>query len=137
MYNRKEFWDHLDALRDTLETLPRDQHFSLDENTLEFQAHTQEQVKRIRALFSGVIWKKEYNKGCNWWSYRGNLISGLKLHIYAVSEAPATCKAITEKRPVMRVVTPEVKEPTGQMETVIIGWDCNNSSPANVPWESE
>lgn len=116
--------------------LPIGQHYdAYADNELRMQASSQEQVKQLRNCFPGTIWKKTYNKGLSWWEYDTEL-DGIKINIYAVSEGPKTCKAITEKKMV------EEKIPTAWITTmvekeVIIGYDCGDNGDKVDPEPEE
>jgi hypothetical protein len=80
-------------------------------------------------MFPGVFWKKHFSSGTQWWSYDG-IWDGLKIHIYAIKEAPPTCTAIIETRKVKKQV-PVAFEEREVEETVVIGWDCGGESEVN------
>lgn len=94
-----------------------------DLNSISFQATTQKNVEVIRKNFPGSIWKKDFSKSLNWWTYTSNW-RGWNLKIYAVTEAPKTCKAIIEKQVVMETVPIGWEERPVEKE-VIVGWNCD------------
>jgi len=70
-------------LEGTSETVP----------SLAFQGHTQERCREIRALFPGTFWKKRYVEECRWWEY-ATQYGDIPIVIYAVHEAPVSCKPV-------------------------------------------
>lgn len=90
-----------------------------------FQAETQEQVKAIRALFPGVIWKKSYDEYVKWWNYDGTY-EGIELRIYAVRQAPPTCTAIEVTETKVEKV-PTAWEEREVTRTKLV-WDCGATS---------
>jgi len=83
---------------------------------LGIQAHTQDAVKAIREALPIKLWSKS-NDGTRW-KYNADY-QGVKVQIYAVDEAPPTCKlvkeeiTVTEQVPVkfeQRVVTKTVEK---------------------------
>ena len=95
---------------------------------ISMQAHTCEQVQATRKLFPPAVWKRTWNKSGGWWFYEAT-IEGVRLDIYACSEAPPQCKAIMEKRTVTRQVPTAYEEVTEEQE-VIVGWDCGGEVDA-------
>lgn len=116
-------------LRDgVLERLPEEQHFDVGFNAdVSFQCNTQEEVRTVRAAFPGVIWTKAYvESGCNWWEYSGRT-EDYSVKIYAVYEAPPTCRAIEETVMVEREVP--VAFETQIVPEKRIRWDCSGDTP--------
>jgi len=103
--------------------MPDDVYFDTDIlGRVSFQPHTQEEVALIKSFFPGLIWKRTWNKGLNWWEYETEW-NGIKVNLYAVHEAPPMCRAITERRMVTKRIPTEFKEVTEETE-VIVGWEC-------------
>lgn len=105
-----------------LDRVPTDTWVELHDDELRFQASSQAAVREVRRRFPGVFWTKEWAESCGWWTYRGEF-RGVRIHIYAVSEAPPTCHAVEE--------TVEVEEPvmvpTGETRKVTrtkLKWIC-------------
>lgn len=130
-YMPKNFADYIPALL----KIPEGIYFGVEKNLIDFQAPTQELVKKVRNAFPGIIWKKEWKQVYSWWEYTSSY-NGVKLKMYNVKEAPKTCKAITEKKIV------EQKIPTAWRiekieKDVIVGYDCgpengeDNGEPAD------
>ncbi len=118
-----------DALRRALpilEQLPDGQHWSVSRRDgLSMQAHAQETVKALRALFPNVIWKRTWAGGtCNWWRYTCTY-EGLAVQIYACKENPSQCTARYETRQVEKQITDSYHVETVE-EKVIVGWDCGD-----------
>ena len=126
-YAKKTLFDAMDILR----ALPNGTHFDVGNEepaTLSFQAATQEEVRKLRAFFPGCVWRKSWNDGgCSWWEYDTEF-RGFPVKIYAVSEAPPTCHAITEEREV-EVQVPLTFETRKRTEKVIVGWSCGDEAP--------
>src|SRR5574337_390375 len=78
-----------------LDLVPDGVWVDFDEGThgirLCFQGHTQERTKEIRSWFHGVVWTKAYEESLKWWTYT-TVFQGVDINIYAVSEAPPTCR---------------------------------------------
>jgi len=111
-----------------LDRVPDDMWVEVKDCMLGFQGNTQSNAAYIRSLFPGVFWRKAFIKGaCNWWEYYGNY-EGVDIKIYAVSEAPPTCKAVT------RIVEFEEEVPTAfamrLVKRKVVEWDCGNEIPA-------
>ena len=114
----------LNELYPILAKMPDDIFFDTGTNILSFQAPKQSDVNIIIGYFPGCIWAKAWNKGLSWWEYHTKY-KGYKIKIYAVAEAPKTCKAITEKQKVKEQVPETFKEVWVEKE-VIVGWDCTD-----------
>jgi len=93
-------------------------------NRLQFQANTQEEVQTIMAFFPGAIWNKDYDLTRGWWDYRTKW-RGYLIEIYAVREAPITCRAIMKKQTV-KVKKPFLYREYEEEKEVIVGWDCKD-----------
>jgi hypothetical protein len=108
--------------------VPLSVYFDIDEDgDVSAQCHTQEEVRSFRACFRGVVWKKEYNEGCNWWEYSATVNDAwtparFKVRIYACYEAPPTCVAVEEKYTVEEKVP--VTFETRTVEKTRLRWDC-------------
>jgi hypothetical protein len=126
-----ELRDKLPALLPLLLALPNDQHFELEfndnDNAIEFQCDTQIRVRRLRACFPGTVWQKSYSASCQWWEYATEY-AGVKLRIYAVKEAPPSCRAIEEEVEVNEEVP--VTFETRVVKKKIIRWDCGGGAKA-------
>lgn len=107
-----------------LQGLPENQYFECYGTDLRFQADTQAALHRLLPLLPHVIWKKEYNNYAKWWAYTAEW-NGLNLKIYAVKEAPPTCKVITEEQEVEEIV-PTTWEVVKVKKMVVVGWDCGD-----------
>jgi len=110
-----------------LEKVPEGVCFSLDCGVgnrpgLIVVGSTQASVQSIRACFPPMVWKREWNKLNNWWAYTAQL-GEVNVKLIGVSENPAQCRAITEKRMVKKQVPVMFKEREEEQE-VIVGWDC-------------
>ena len=84
---------------DVLDRVPEDIYVSwggLHNVGLSIQAHSQEEVRRVRACFPGTFWKKRYQEALRWWTYE-TTFEGVNVSIYGVNEAPATCHAVEEQ----------------------------------------
>jgi len=129
MYNHETFR----KLCPTLIQFPEDAYFDVYSRSLDIQAHTQAEATVIRRFFPGTTWKKEWNAECKWWEYHTDH-DGIHIKIYAVTEGPKTCTAITETRTVTKRVPVTFKDETTE-ETVIVGWDCtdNQEVATNAP----
>lgn len=101
---------------------------------VEFQALTLAQAAVIRRVFPGTRWAKSYDERLKWWNYRTELPDGLKVHIYAVMEAPAACTAIVKKIVTVQKV-PIAWEDREVEQEVVTGWDCGDGEEPtpNVP----
>lgn len=119
----KNFFENIKMLR----KLPMGVYFDTTETGFEFQAYTQLKAKQIRQAFSGVIWRKSYNKGCSWWEYKTK-IKGTTLRIYAINEKPKKCEAVYEEREVQERVAIEFETRTVKKK-VIVGWNCGGKKP--------
>lgn len=108
-----------------LDVVPDDMWVEIHDDELRFQGHTQENTRAIRALFPGALWKKAYEDACNWWTYTG-VFHGVMLHIYAVSEAPPTCRRIVDKVEVEREVP--VTFETRKVIEERVRWECGNGN---------
>lgn len=79
------------------------------------------QGKAAMGWFPGVVWRKEFSEGCQWWEYYGEY-KGVKIRIYADYEGPAACTKITE------TVEVEVDEPvtTRKVKRLVtrVRWEC-------------
>jgi len=99
-----------------------------DELQLDFQANTLEEVKRLQALFSPTVWKREWSDYNKWWMYSAVVQAeggeSLTVRIFGVREAPPQCRPVVERRKVKKLV-PTVVEEREVEEEVIVGWDCN------------
>jgi hypothetical protein len=108
-------------------------------NRIEFQASSQAQVAAIRAALPGAIWRKEWNGAVKWWEYSALVCiesEEFQVRIYAVHEAPKTCRAITEKRAVTRDVPLTYRQET-VFEDVIVGWNCGDEEASEHADEPE
>lgn len=117
-YMPENFADYIPALL----KLPKGVYFGVNDKEIDCQAQKQEDVKKVRECFPGVMWKKEYKKDFKWWEYKGKY-NGIQIKIYNVREAPQTCKAITEKRTIERKVATQWTTKMVE-EEVIVGYDC-------------
>ena len=106
-----------------LEKLPEQTFFDNTLTHVDFQAHTQKDVARIKAVFPTAIWKRTRKEGdCKWWEYSAT-IEGHPIRIYGVYEAPPWCKAIVETQTVTEQI-PTAWETKDVTKEVIVGWDC-------------
>jgi len=112
----------LDKHIGVLRKLPAGTFFDTTKTGFEFQAHTQAQAKELRKHLPHCIWHKHYEDGCKWWEYTANA-KGLTMRIYAIDEAPATCKAIYKEQTVQEQV-PVAFETRTVRKQVLVGWDC-------------
>jgi len=92
---------------------------------LTVHANTQKAVKRIRQCFPKAIWKKEYDKACNWWNYNAQ-IKGSHVRLIACHESPKTCEPIIEKKIVERQV-PTSFTTVREEQEVIVGYKCGKT----------
>ena len=107
-------------------TMPEGTQFSVERsNEITFQAHTLAEVESRKAFFPGQIWKRTWNRRCDWWEYTATLEDGYRVKIWAVHESPPQCKAITETRMVEEQVPVAFETRTVEKE-VLVGWDCGN-----------
>lgn len=125
MHATKATIETLEKCLPMLRRLPEDLYFVLKENSIEFLEESQAAVERIRAAFPAV-WKRTWSDDHEWWEYSAEF-GGLRLRIYTVKEAPARCKAITEKRIIKKKVPIEFEEVEEEVE-VVVGWDCNGGA---------
>lgn len=103
--------------------VPEDVYFDIDnEGSVRAQAKDQDAVRRFRAAFPGIVWKKSFSEGCNWWEYDGTAPEGFAINIYACSEAPPTCKAIEEEYEAEERVP--VRFETRTVTKKRVRWDC-------------
>jgi len=113
-----------------IEDLPEDIWWDCNHRELSFQARTQEEARRIRSYFKGVTWTRKYNNGfeddgeikAQWWEWNAK-DGAYNLRIFAIKEAPPTCRAIYEERTVTRAV-PVAYEEREVVERVLTGYDC-------------
>jgi hypothetical protein len=63
---------------------------------LQIEATTQEDVRTIRRIFRGGVWKKNYVEYSQQWEYTTKTRSGVNVRIYGVKEGPAQCKMVEE-----------------------------------------
>lgn len=117
----------LAAMAKLVAKVPAEVYFSVngsDEDlSLSLQAHTQADVQAIRACFPGTFWSKSYSELSAWWDY-DTVIDGVPVNIYAVREAPPTCKLIeTEIETTEEVPT---KFETRTVKKVVQKWECGN-----------
>lgn len=113
--------------------MPTDAYLDVQEDgTVNAQCATQDVVRRFRVAFGGgVVWRKEFVESCNWWEYNATIVVryfiGLPLtfnvHIYAVREAPPTCKAIVETYETEESVPVTFEKRKVTKERV--RWDCS------------
>lgn len=96
--------------------------FNSDRVTLEIQAKTQAEVRKIRQSFPASKWNKSYIKSLHWWEY-GTKVLGMRINIYACTEAPAMCTPIIEQRESVKKIPVEFRNET-VVEDVIVGWNC-------------
>jgi hypothetical protein len=95
---------------------------------LDFQVHSQADVRRVRALFPGTFWTKKYHEGLKWWTY-DTTFEGVALHIYAVSEAPPTCHAIEEEYEAVEYDFPAgVSYPKKTVTKTRLRWVCSDGA---------
>lgn len=87
-----------------------------------FQAETQVEVSGLQLFFPGTFWAKKFIEKCKWWEYE-TIYRGWQVRIYACREAPPTCKAITEKRIIVKQIPVTFREELVEQE-VIVGWRC-------------
>ena len=119
----------INTMCEVLNSLPDKTWFDVGgENRLEFQAYTQADVERIRGMLPPVIWNKNYVEFSGWWAYSAEY-KDIILYIYAVKEAPRTCKAIVEKKIVIEKFPTAFEERAVEKE-VIVGWDCGQDDEA-------
>lgn len=113
-----------------IEDFPEDVYVDLataDVGCLQLQATTQDEVRRVRAVFPTVHrWKKTPPGNFSWWQYTGENTdrdSPIRtVHIYACREAPPTCRAI-EETVTVREKVPVTFEDRDVTKTVI-RWEC-------------
>ena len=91
------------------------------------QAGNQREVRELMSLLPHTIWKKNYREDCQWWEYNGNC-DGIKVNIYACSEAPPTCKAVEETYEVEEAVP--VAFETRTVTKKRMRWDCGDKGEA-------
>lgn len=105
MYMTESVKAALPAVVEWIKGFPKDLCFTLDSGPtggaalrVSIQAWTQLAAADVRAMApAGLIWKKSYAEAHDWWEY--DAFSGrlnCDIHIYAVAEAPPTCRV--EKR---------------------------------------
>lgn len=107
-----------------IQKLPDGVYFDVDSSGLQFQAEDQVGVHAITsALKLPAPWRKSYDKNVKWWEYE-NRCNGLNFRIYAVRQAPPTCRAIVETRKVEKKIPIQFETHIVE-EDVIVGWDCS------------
>ena len=105
---------------------------SFERPIVQVQASTREAVRRVRAVFPGVMWQKNRTDWSDW-EYtaivpvrgvrrRSFGEHGVKIHIYACKEAPPACKAIEEEVEVEKQVP--VAFETVKVKEKRIRWEC-------------
>jgi hypothetical protein len=109
-----------------LDNIPDGTETELTYRGIEFQANSQDDVRRIRSYFPGVFWQKEWVENCKWWSYSTKL-NGIPLQIYAVQEAPPTCVAIEEEYEVEENVPVVFEKKIVTKKR--LKWDCSGDKP--------
>lgn len=106
--------------------LPIGTYFSANrEGTLNIQADGEE-VKRVRAAFPGVFWKKvapDPQMGVGWWEYTTTLGDGTNVRIYADHTGPQSCKRI-EETITERVTVPACEERIEERKRTVVRWQC-------------
>lgn len=109
-----------------LDRVPNDTWVEVSDLGISFQGHTQAHAAEIRALFPGVFWNKLFvGAGCNWWEYTAEF-DGVRIKIYAVSEAPASCRRIVEEEWVEERVPVTFQVQRVKRERV--RWDCTGGA---------
>ena len=63
---------------------------------INLEGRTQEDVKKIRKSFRGVIWKKRFVEYAETWEYTGTTRTGVEIMITGVTEGPPACKMVEE-----------------------------------------
>jgi hypothetical protein len=99
------------------------------DGTLEFQRDTQAEVRNLIRVLPRAVWSKQFVKDCNWWEYTTS-IDDVPMHIFAVKEAPANCKAIKEEYQVEEQVPIAFEART--VTKTRLRWECQEEVPNEV-----
>lgn len=80
-----------------LKKIPSGTYFCFSyEAGLNLEGRTQEDVKKIRKSFRGVVWSKRFVEYAETWEYKTTTRSGVKILITGVTEGPPACKMVEE-----------------------------------------
>lgn len=66
-----------------------------DKFKIAIQARTQREARAMRQIVGIRLWQKRHSEKCNWWELIG-ITNGIEVQIYAITEAPPTCKLVEE-----------------------------------------
>ena len=101
MYMTEAVKAGLPAMVEWIMTFPKDLCFTLDDGhagcatfRVAIQAWTQAAAADVRAMApKGLVWKKSYAEDSDWWAYDAfSPTLDCDIHIYAIREAPPTCR---------------------------------------------
>lgn len=83
---------------DLFSDLPNGVIASIVDSGIVVQAHNRAAAQQIRSCFPGLFWRKlspDVTK-LSWWEEEA-YSKGVRINIYAIQEAPPSCKAIEEE----------------------------------------
>lgn len=110
------------AMVHLLRLVPDGEFVMLSDFGITFSAATQEEARKYRTLFLGVLWEKSYTEFTGW-KYSAK-IDGVDVAIYC-GEKPPMCKRIETKRIVTKKVPIGFEEK--EVEETVITYDCGGS----------
>jgi hypothetical protein len=97
-----------------LKKIPTGTYFCFNyKGGLNLEGRTQEDVKKIRKSFRGVIWSKRFVEYAETWEYKATTRSGVEIMITGVTEGPPACKMVEE------IVMEERSEPIGYTKKMV------------------
>lgn len=131
MYMTEKVKAGLPAVVSWISLFPKELCFTIDDGPVggaafrvAIQAWTQEAAANVRALLPGLIWKKSYSEINDWWEYDTySLALDCAVHIYAVREAPPTCRI--ERRTEMVEMEVPVKFEVKMVPTEVVEVHCD------------
>ena len=132
MYMTEEVKTALPAVVELIMQFPKDLCFTIEQGytgcaaiRLAIQAWTQAAAADVRATFPGLVWKKSYCEEHDWWEYDAfSPALDCDIHIYAVREAPPTCRV--ERWTEMVTVSVPVAFETRMMPKEIVEVYCGD-----------
>jgi hypothetical protein len=94
------------------------------------EASTQDDVKKIRSCFRGVIWKKKYEEWAQRWTYTATMRTGVNIRITGCKEGPPSCKMVEE------TVMEEREVPLGYVKKMVevkkVRYICPDSEKVEI-----
>jgi hypothetical protein len=105
---------------------------------IKVHCYTQDKVRELRRAFPGIVWRKTRRDSIGWWEYKAQLDDTTTIKVVGCTEAPPTCRQVTEEVEVTEKVPVEfteemqpVKVPTRYEDRTVTKtvtrWVCDES----------